>query len=207
MKRGQFNTLAIWMFPVILTIGILTIPVVTDYSNHALVQQATTLTARWFWGHVISATAFAFAILATCSIASYLAKKGPGRSGIISLSLIAIGGTLHAAGLGADGIGPLATAAGGGQALMFFEGSGKWVSGIFIAASITFGIGLITQVIGAIQAGLLKGLTRILVFVAAIIFVGAEAIPSGWGLYGVAAAAMVVYIPIGIAVWQESIRE
>lgn len=117
------------------------------------------------------------------------------------------GGTLHAAGLGADGIGPLATAAGGGQALMFFEGSDKWVSGIFIAASITFGIGLITQVIGAIQAGLLKGLTRILVFVAAIIFVGAEAIPSGWGLYGVAAAAMVVYIPIGIAVWQESIRE
>ena len=207
MKRGQFYTLPIWMFPVILTTGILTIPVVTDYSNHVLAEQAASQTARWFWGHIISATAFGFAILAACSIASHLVKKGQRRSAITSLSLVAIGGILYAVGLGADGIGPLATVAGGGQALMFFEGSGEWVSGIFITASIIFGIGLITQVTGLIQAGLLTGLTRIIIFLAAIIFIGAGAIPSGWGLYGVAAAAMVVYIPIGLAVWQESIQE
>ncbi|HEX73958.1 MAG TPA: hypothetical protein G4N93_02260 [Dehalococcoidia bacterium] len=66
---------------------------------------------------------------------------------------------------------------------------------------------LLPVLLPATWFGLSKGLTRILVFVAAIIFVGAEAIPSGWGLYGVAAAAMVVYIPIGIAIWQKPIQE
>lgn len=111
---------------------------------------------------------------------------------------------MYALGLGADGVGPLAAASGGGRALMFFEGSGMMVAGVFIAASAIFGIGLISQVIGLNHAGLLKDRMRIIALIAAVTFIGVGAIPSGWGLYGVAAAACVIYIPVATAFWKEA---
>ena len=73
------------------------------------------------------------------------------------------------------------------------------VSGVFIAASSLFGVGLISQVIGIFHAGQLKGVIRIVVFTVAIIFLISTAMPSGWGLYVVAVAALVVYLPIANA--------
>ncbi len=204
MRRGKLHALPIAIFPVTLAAGILPIPIVSDYSNHLLAEQDASQTVRWFWGHPISGVAFGLSILAACYITRYLSTKGQSRSGTISLSLIAIGGVLYAFGLGADGIGSLATAAGGGRAFTFFEGSGILVSGVFIAASIFFGVGLISQVIGVSHAGLLKGVIRIVVLTAAIIFLVSTAIPSGWGLYVVAGAAIVVYLPIANALWRES---
>jgi len=93
--------------------------------------------------------------------------------------------------------------AGGGSPYTFFEGSGMWVSGVFIAASIMFGFGPIIQLIGLIHAGILKGIFRIIALIAAIVFIGATAIPSGWGLYGVALAVLVLYIPIGNTFWRD----
>ena len=127
--------------------------------------------------------------------------------GTVSLLLIAVGGSLYAFGLGADGVGPLAVAGGGGRALTFFEGSSTWVSGTFIIASLMFGLGLVVQVVGVIRSGLLKGVMRAVVFVAALAFVGSTAIPSGWGLYAVAAAALAAYVPMGLALWRESAGE
>ena len=207
MTRCQFDALFIAIFPLALTIGIITIPVVSDYSNHKLAVEAASHTLRWFWGHTISGAAFGFSILAASFIKRYLTMKGQARSGMVSLLLIALGGALYAFGLGADGIGPLATSAGGGMALSFFEGSGIWVSGIFIVASASFGIGLITQVVGLHHVGLLKGVLYVIVLTAAIIFLGVGAIPSGWGLYGVAVAALIIYISISNAIWHKSMPE
>jgi len=204
-KRAQWHALGIAAFPIVLAAGVLTIPVVTDYSNHLLAEQAAGQTGRWFWGHLVSGIAFGLSILAASSITRYLAAKGQPRAGAISFILITAGGALYAFGLGADGIGPLATAAGGGRAAIFFEGSGMLVSGVFITASILFGFGLIIQVIGILHTGLLQGIIRKAVFPAAIIFLVSTAIPSGWGLYIVAAAALVVYLPISRALWRESV--
>jgi len=49
---------------------------------------------------------------------------------------------------------------------------------------------------------MVTGAAGLAVFIAALVMVGSTAIPSGWGLYGVAAGAVMVYIPIGIAVWR-----
>jgi len=205
--RGRLHIVPIFAFPIILTIGILTIPFVSGYSNHILAEQAVSQTVRWFWGHLVSAVSFSFASLAAYSINHYLSEKGQAYLGITSVSLITIGSALYACGLGADGIGPLAIMAGGGRAFTFFEGSGAWVSGVFIAASIVFGLGLITQVIGMINAGILKGIVRIITCSAAIVFIGSTAIPSGWGLYGVAAAALTLYITSGITYWRAQYHE
>ena len=102
--RGRFNVLPILAFPAILTIGILIIPVVTDYSNHILAEQAIGQTVRWFWGHLISAIAFGFGSLAAYSIHRHLSKRGHANTGMVSLTLIGIGSALFAFAPGAGGL-------------------------------------------------------------------------------------------------------
>jgi hypothetical protein len=196
--------LPIISFPIILTIGILLIPVVSDYTNHVLAEQAIGQVLRWLFGHLISALSFAIGVLAAYSIASYLENYQTKIKGTITLWLITIGGTLYATGLGTDGIGPLAVVAGGGQAIAFFDGSTIYIPSIFIAASLIFGIGMITQVISLIKTGLIDGTLKVTVLIAAIIFIGAPAIPSGWSLYAVSLGALLVYLPIGIQMYRHA---
>ena len=171
------------------------IPVNPDYSDHALAVQAVELTERWFVGHLIAAIAFSFSIWASREILGVL-QKAPWST----LIFIAFGAGLYAAGLGADGIGPVAVKASGESAIIFFDGSGWWVSGVFMAATLFFGIGLFMIISNSIQYQLVKGIWRYIIFVSALVFVSVPAIPSGWGLYGVAIAAFGVFIPIGFAV-------
>ncbi len=46
-------------FPILLSVGILLIPVVSDYSNHALAEEASKESIRWLSGHVVSVVAVA----------------------------------------------------------------------------------------------------------------------------------------------------
>ena len=94
----------------------------------------------------------------------------------------------------------MAVKASGESAIIFFDGSGWWVSGVFMAATLFFGIGLFMIISNLIQYHLVKGIWRYIIFVSALVFVSAPAIPSGWGLYGVAIAAFGVFILIGFAV-------
>jgi hypothetical protein len=181
------------IFPVILAIGIFTIPFVSDYSDHLVTEAAAGQMGRWFWGHVISGVAFGVSILVAHSITQFLNSKNQHRTGTVSFLLEVIGGTLLAMGLGADGIGPVSTISGGSQAYIFFEGSGMMVTGIFIAGVILFGFGLINQIIGLKQTGLVsKPLSVILIF-CAVIFMGASAIPSTLGLYIIALISIFIY--------------
>jgi len=197
-KRSQVIT--ILAFPVVLTIGIVLIPVVTDYTDHRLAELAVAQIGRWSFGHIISAIAFCISILAVSTIDGYLRTKS-GSLPKLAQPFIAIGAGLYAAGLGADGIGPIAVQAAGYSPVIFFDGSGMWVTGIFIAGTIVFGFGLIMTVNGSIQQGLLTGWNRYICFVSAILFMAAPAILSGWALYGVAVAGFGVFVPLASAIW------
>ncbi len=184
-------------FPVVLTIGIVLIPVVTNYDDHALAEQAVNLTTRWFFGHIIAALGFAVAVLAVSAIDSHLRESQRGLPAM-TLPFITLGAGLYAAGLGADGIGPLAVRSAGYSPVIFFDG-GNWVTGIFVAGTTFFGIGLIRMTGGAIQIGFVQGPSRYIVFISALIFLVAPAILSGWALYGVAVAAFGVFVPFALA--------
>lgn len=179
MSHKNLKLLPVISFPIILTLGILLIPMVSDYANHAFAEQAARQVPRWFLGHLISALSFGIGILTAYSITTHLENHQAKVKGTIILWLATTGGILYAIGLGVDGIGPLATVAGGGQAIAFFDGSAAYVPPIFIAASLLFGMALIIQVISLIKIGLLNGVLKVIVPVATIIFVGAPAIPSG----------------------------
>lgn len=199
-KTSQIMT--ILAFPMVLAVGILLIPVVADYSDHELAEQAVGQTARWVSGHLIAALGFALSILAVVSIDRHLRLSSRSLPAM-TLPCIALGAGLYAAGLGADGIGPVAVQSAGYSPTVFFDGSGMWVTGVFVAGTILFGIGLLSLVIGAIRAGLLKGWSRHIAFVGALVFMVAPAIPSGWALYGVAVAAFGVFVPFALALHRD----
>jgi len=194
-KRTQI--IYVLAFPIVLTIGIVLIPVVTDYTDHRLPEQAVEQTVRWFAGHIIAATGFGLAMLAVGSIGRHLQLTSQSLPAV-TLPGVAVGAGLFAAGLGADGIGPLAVRSAGYSPVIFFDGSSLWVNGIFIAATLVFAIGLLSLVIGSIQRELLRGWSRYVSLVSAIIFVGAPAILSGWALYGIALAAFGVFVPFAV---------
>jgi len=182
----------IFAFPIILAIGILLIPVNPDYSNHALAVQALEQIERWFAGHLISALAFSFAIWAAREILVEL-PNAPW----FTMIFITTGAGLYAAGMGVDGIGPIAVMSAGESAVIFFDGSGWWVSGVFMAGTICFAVGLFIMISNLIQHQIVEGIWRYIIFMSALVFVSAPAIPSGWALYGVAAGALGVFIPVG----------
>ena len=186
-----------------LTIGILLIPVVPDYANHDLAARAVDLTARWFVGHILLAVAFGLGLLAVCAIDRSLGSFSTSLPSPILL-FIAVGASLYAAGLGADGIGPIAVKSAGLSPTIFFDGSGWWVTGLFVAGTLFFGIGLITMVLFLIRSGLLSGPFRYIAFISALVFAVAPAIPSGWALYGVAVAVIGVFVPIAVSVGREA---
>jgi hypothetical protein len=199
----RIRTLYVLSFPIVLTIGILLIPVVPDYADHALAVEAVEGTERWFTGHLISAVAFGLSVLACSVIVAVLERNSYAVQSLV-LPLIAIGAGLYAAGLGADGIGPIAVKSSGTSPLAFFDGSGWWVSGVFIAGTLFFGVGLITLVIRVNKSGLVGGVWRYVIFICALIFVSAPAIPSGWALYAEAIAAIGIFVPIGVFIGRTS---
>jgi hypothetical protein len=203
MTGNRLPPLTVLAFPVFLTIGIIIIPVVADYSNHQLALEAAAYSTRWFWGHIIAAVAFGLSIPAAYCVDPGTYVSGKRKTASPAIIFITVGAVLHAAGMGADGIGPLAVAASGGDAGLFFEGSGKWITGVFVSAAIFFGIGLIIQTALAIRSGLISGKTKWLVLIASILFIGAEALPTGWGLYLVAAMSLLIYVPVGFALWKQ----
>jgi hypothetical protein len=202
MELYKLFALTVVLFPLLLTLGILLIPVVRSYADHDLAQQAVAKSRRWFWGHLLSGVAFVFSILAACCLAVYLHANDAFTSALVAVPLMAVGAGLLAVGMGADGIGPLAVRKAGYPARAFFDGSATWVTGTFIAGSIIYGLGQISLIVAIQHTPLLSMGVGIMVIVAAILFSVSSAIPSGYGLYVVAVSVLVIYLPISLALWQ-----
>lgn len=203
-NRSRLYSTLIAAFPIVLATGIILIPIVADYSNHSMAEEAAGQSIRWFLGHIHSAAAFGIGVLACCCIGDVLYRRGQRNRVIFALPFIAVGAGLHAAGLGAEGIGPLALVEAGQPASLFFDGSRTLVPGVFVAASVAFGLGLIALAFGIARTDLLKNPWKMIVPIAAVLFVAFEALPTGWGLYPVALSSFLVFAPISLALRKET---
>lgn len=190
------------LFPLVLALGIVLIPVVKSYADHALAEAAAAKSKRWFWGHFLSAVGFGLGVAVSAATNLYLLWSISRFWASFGLVLMIVGGAAQMFGLGADGIGPLAVRRAGGSAKLFFDGSQVWVMGTFIAGSILFSLG---QIIMVILIGnrefFLPGMT-IAMLVAAIVFSVSTAVPSGYGLYVTAVTALIIYLPLAALFWQ-----
>jgi hypothetical protein len=198
MKKKSVVVITL-IFPLVLAVGIFTIPYVSDYADHVVVEAAAGQSARWFLGHILSGLAFGVSIIVAHVISAYLDSTGRKTAATTSFCLVTLGAILLAAGLGADGVGPLAARAGGAQASVFFDGSGMMVSGIFMSGIVLFGFGLISQIIGLKHAGLVSKPLSATLIVCAVALMGASAIPSTLGLYVLAVLSMIIYGSISVS--------
>jgi ABC-type spermidine/putrescine transport system permease subunit II len=195
MRADRCVSLMLVAFPVLLALGILLIPVVADYSDHSLAVRAVGQTWRWFLGHILAALAFGYSVWVIATLDEHMRSTGH-RLHRLTISSLVFGASLYAAGLGADGVGPVALLTAGQDPTGFFDGSGLWVTSLFVAGTVLYGLGLISMVVTLNNAGQLLGAARWIAFLGALLFACAPAILSGWALYGVAAAAFMVFIPV-----------
>jgi hypothetical protein len=187
-------------FPIALALGVFTIPVVADYGNHELAAAAARLTARWYWGHLLSALAFGLAGVAAVAVHGALAKCASTPPGIWAAALAVIGAALHSYGLGADGIGPTAILAAGGEPETYFDGLGLRLSGIFLAGAAAFSIGWWGLTTAVLRVSAVRDWRRWWLPGGVLLMAASEAIPSGWGLYVVALLALAVWLPLSWSV-------
>lgn len=190
------------LFPLVLAVGIILIPVVRNYADHELAEAAAAKSKRWFWGHLLSAVGFGLGVSVSAAINLYLLwpiSRFWAGSGLL---LMIVGGAVQIFGLGADGIGPLAVRRAGGSAKLFFDGSRVWVTGTFIAGSILFSLGQIVMVILIGNREFFLPAMTITMLVAAILFSVSTAVPSGYGLYVTAVTTFIIYLPLAGLFWQ-----
>ncbi len=206
MSNKQSQIAYILAFPVVLTIGIILIPVVVDYNDHHLAEQAVGQTVRWFLGHVTAAIGFALSIPAISSINRHLQLTSRSLP-VVTIPCITVGAGLYAAGLGADGIGPLAVQSAGYSPVIFFDGSAVLVPATFATGTMVFAVGLFSLIGSSIHQGLLQEWSRYVSFISALVFVSAPMILSGWALYGVAVANFGIFVPFALAVSKKPTAE
>jgi len=188
--------LAILAFPITLTVGIALIPSVLEYGNDLQAQQAAAQTGRWLIGHLVAAVGFGLGIQAAATIAGRLVKRTDEPRWSLLVLPFAAGAALHAAGLGLYGVGPVALGTPGGGDSTFFEVTAELVPPVFVVAAVLLALGQIPMAIGVRKAGLVATGPGVAILVAAIGFAAVEAIPSAWGLYGLALLSWGIYGPI-----------
>lgn len=191
----SISPLLILAFPLLLTIGTFTIPFVKNFGDHDAAEQGANQQRRWFWGHLLTAAAFGIGIAVVVILALPLLRTEHGGWGLAAVSLAAAGGGLQAAGLGADGIGPVSMLRVQQPARLFFDGSSQLVPLTFILGSVGFGLGQIFLVIGLNHLPDVSTLMGATTLIAAIFFSALPAIPSSWSLYLTAVLSWVIYIP------------
>lgn len=194
MRSGVTTAAPLIVFPVMLALGIVLIPVVPDYSEHGVAADSVRDHAvRWVWGHLIAAAAFGLGALAPWVVARTMraARRAPAQGAAL---VMALGAGLHAAGLGADGIGPVALLWNGADPQGFFDGGMAMVPPVFLAGSVLFGVGQIVLLVQCRRDGLVPRRTGSWLIGAAVTFSIAEAVPTGWGLYGVALVTLCIYL-------------
>ncbi|MCB0033178.1 MAG: hypothetical protein KDE51_04135 [Anaerolineales bacterium] len=189
------SPLFILVFPLLLTIGTFTIPFVNYFGDHEAAEQGAKQQRRWFWGHLITAAAFGTGILTVTLLAIPLLQTEHAGWAFAAVLFAAVGGSLQAAGLGADGIGPVAMLRAQQPARLFFDGSSKLAPLTFILGSVGFGMGQIFLVIGLNHLPDVSTAVGVTTLIAAILFSALPAIPSSWSLYLTAVLSWLIYAP------------
>ena len=200
------RTAPIWVaaFPIVLAAGVVTIPVVADYGDHELAVVAVNQAARWYWGHMVSALAFGIGAISATAVQLTLTNVRAARPPSWAVPLVIAGALCHVYGLGADGIGPVAILAGGESPESYFDGLGFRLMPVFVAGAGSFAVGWIAVIGTLIKNGVVNGPLRFWLPAGVVLLAAAEAIPSGWGLYVVAALALAVWPPLARALYHSS---
>jgi hypothetical protein len=74
-SQKQMKVLIVLSFPVLLSVGIFLIPVMPDYSDHALAAGGVEQTGRWFVRYILAAMAFGLSVLSSSVIVGALKRK------------------------------------------------------------------------------------------------------------------------------------
>ncbi len=191
--------------PVLLLIGFL-IPYIGDITDN--VEIATEIggdTGRASWGFLIAAGSIALTILATFSLRYYLRAAGEDGWSFLMVPLVVVGAVTIAVAVTAQFFAVALISEAGGDAVAYLDAADDWFVPLFIAGGVIFGLGWLALAMSIYRSAVLSRELTTVVMIALIVVVAANFIPTGWGGYVLAIAAIVASWPLAYTMWPTAV--
>ena len=93
----------------------------------------------------------------------------------------------------------------GGDAVAYLDAADDWFVPLFIAGGVIFGLGWLALAMSIYRSAVLSRELTTVVMIALIVVVAANFIPTGWGGYVLAIAAIVASWPLAYTMWPTAV--
>ena len=196
----RLRAIAVAAAPLTLLVGFLIRPYLSN-PRDPLVNAEALMSGpnRWLVAHFIIAAGLVLTVLSILAIRFWLSSCGEDVWSFIAVTLVATGATGLVLVVGYDGLGGWATADAGGDAEAYFA-SGRSLEGpLFVVAAGLLGLGLLAMAAGVTKSAALGRLATRAVIAGVAIAVAVPVVPVGWAVYVQSIAAGVASWPIA---WQ-----
>jgi hypothetical protein len=196
---GRVRAAIVAIAPLLLLIGFIYLPYVSDFTDEAKVAEAVgDNTARWAWAAIILTVALGLMQAAAVIVRMHLAEAGEHRWSQISVLLLLVGGALFLAS-SAD-LGYVYVEGSGQDIAAYTEASTDWV-GLRLVASVIFGLGFLSLAMAVYKSGDLPKQHTWAVVIGLVVLTTMLFVPMGWALYVAGVAAIVGMWPLAYHLW------
>jgi hypothetical protein len=200
--RARFRAAIVAIAPAVLLAGFVYHPYIADLTDKAAVAAALASgTTRWGLSHLAVGVGSGLIVLAFLAIRSYLREAGEERWSILALLFIVLGSTLYAF-LPAMEIAMLGAAGAGADVQAVLIAMDPWFFPTFLAATITFALGVLGFAMGIVRSGVLGPRLTWLVVGALVVMATARFVPLGAAIYVGGAATIVALWPLAYEMWK-----
>lgn len=200
--RARFRAAIVAIAPAVLLAAFVYHPYIANLTDKAAVAAALASgTARWGLSHLAGGVGSGLIVLAFLAIRSYLREAGEERWSILALPFIVLGSTLFAF-LPAMEIAMLGAAGAGADVQAVLIAMDPWFFPTFLAAAVTFALGVLGFAMGIVRSGVLGPKLTWLVVGALVVMATARFVPLGAALYVGGVAAIVALWPLAYEMWK-----
>jgi hypothetical protein len=200
---NRVRAVLIGIAPVLLLIGFLYLPYVSDWTDEAkIADKVADDSTRWAWANIILATSLGLMLASAVIIRMHLGETaGEQRWGPLALLLLLVGGALFllaSADLGA------VYAAGAGQDLEAYTRSSQDWLALRMVASVIFGLGWLSLAMAIYKSRVLPKQQTWASVAGFVVLTVMLFVPMGWALYVAGVAAVVALWPMAYLLWAPS---
>ncbi len=203
--QNRARALVLFVAPVVLLIGFLVHPYVSDESDTGkIAEELAGDPERWAWGHLILLIGMALTLLAVFSIRQLLRAAGEERWSFGAVPLLVVGATMIAGLVGAEvALAGVANASAVSDLEAVLDDVDPWLTPMFLIGAVIFSLGWLAFAVALYQTQILGRQQTWVAIAAIVVLVVGMFIPATGGGYVVAVGAGVASWLIAYHIWSE----
>ncbi len=203
LTLSRLRATAVFAAPLVVFLGFVTLPYVTDSTPEGFASAALAEPLRWGWGNLIVTVGLLLLTLAAFSIRTYLRDAGEDRWSPFAIPMILFGHGLIAFVLGADMLARIGLAD-GGLALETALADTAWLAAIETVGGLLMPLGWLALAIGVATAKVMTRAEVGVVFFGWLVALVGMMTVFGWSGFVFSIGLFVMLAPIGRDLWVDA---